>query len=338
MGWADTPGSGWVVAMVEIEAVDLTDRDRLREFWLAEREAQKHGRPFAVLRTFDNLAMVGEPHDYFRSVLLTARRGDAPVGTAAIGVGLRDNLHLAHVDVNVVPAHRRQGVATALLDAVLAWCREHDRTTLLGEAPTPLDTAPADTASYAFAVSRGFTGVQQEDHFLLRLPATPPGAPEVPGYEVLTWGDRCPDEYAAAFCVMRSQMNQDVPTGEIDMEPIAFDEDRMRTLESRTARLFHSVVSAARTADGTFAGYSRVLLPRGGDEAVQDDTLVMPVHRGHRLGTALKLATLAVVQREHPERTTLHTWTAAGNVPMQRTNHAFGFVPVERIHEMQRTV
>jgi GNAT superfamily N-acetyltransferase len=324
--------------MVEIVGVEPTDRDQLREFWLAECEAQAHGRPYAVLRTFEERLMVGEPHPYYRTVLLAGRLGDAVVGTAGIGVGLRDNPHLAHVDLGVVPSHRRQGVGTALLDAVLRWCREHKRTTLLGEVAVPVGTDPARAASYAFAVSRGFTSVQLDDHLLLRLPATPGGAVEVPGYEVLTWRDRCPDQYVVPFCTMRSQMSQDVPTGEIDMEPIVVDVDRLRTLEARTARIYHSVVSAARAADGSFAGYSIVYLPHDGDVVVQDDTLVMPEHRGHRLGTALKLANLAVVQREHRERTSLHTWTASDNLPMQRTNRDFGFTPVERIHEMQGTV
>jgi GNAT superfamily N-acetyltransferase len=324
--------------MVQIVAVDLGDRNQLREFWLAEGEAQSHGRPHAVHRTFDDLAMVAEPQPYYHHMLLAARSGDRLVGTAALSASLSDNLHLANTDVNVLPAHRRQGVGTALLDAILDWCREHGRSTVLGEAHVPVGPDSDQTESYAFASSHGFVTVHLEDHLLLPLPATPPGDAEIPGYQVVTWMDHCPDEYVAAFCGMRNQMNQDVPKGDVDMEPIVVDEKRLRTLEGRTARLFHSVVSAARAVDGSFAGYSRVFLPRGGTDVIQDDTLVMPGHRGHRLGTALKLATLAVVQRDHPERTAMHTWTAVENLPMQRTNREFGFSPVERLHEMQRSI
>jgi hypothetical protein len=62
----------------------------------------------------------------------------------------------------------------------------------------------------------------------------------------------------------------------------------------------------------------------------------MPEHRGHRLGTALKLATLEIVQRDHPERRTFHTWTDPDNHAMYRTNTDFGYSPVERMHEVQR--
>jgi GNAT superfamily N-acetyltransferase len=324
--------------MVQIVAVDLGDGNQLREFWLAEGEAQLHGRPHAVHRTFEDLAMVAEPQPYYHHMLLAARSADRVVGTAALSASLSDNLHLANIDVNVVSAHRRQGVGTALLDAILDWCRGHGRSTVLGEAHVQVAAEPDQTESYAFASSHGFATVHLEDHLLLPLPATPPGDAEIPGYEVLTWGDHCPDEYVAGYCAMRNQMNQDVPKGEVDMEPIVVDEERLRILEGRSARLFHSVVSAARTEDGSFAGYSRIFLPRGANEVIQDDTLIMPGHRGHRLGTALKLATLAVVQRDHRDRTAMHTWTAVENFPMQRTNRDFGFSPVERLHEMQRSV
>ena len=83
-------------------------------------------------------------------------------------------------------------------------------------------------------------------------------------------------------------------------------------------------------------GYSQLYLPHGEDYVIQDDTLVMPDHRGHRLGTALKLATLELLLRDHPERSRIHTWTDPENLAMYRTNTALGFRVVERMHEMQR--
>ena len=103
------------------------------------------------------------------------------------------------------------------------------------------------------------------------------------------------------------------------------------------APLYHQVVAAARrTSDGQLAGYSVLYLPRDDREVLQDDTLVMPAHRGHGLGLQLKLATLEVVTRQHPDRRALHTWTDPGNTAMWRTNAVFGYVPVEVLHEMQR--
>ena len=83
--------------------------------------------------------------------------------------------------------------------------------------------------------------------------------------------------------------------------------------------------------------YSVIFLAHGSDEAIQDDTFVKTAHRGHKLGLALKVATLAAVQRDHPERTSIHTWTDPSNDVMQRINKQFGFRKIELMHEVQRT-
>ena len=86
------------------------------------------------------------------------------------------------------------------------------------------------------------------------------------------------------------------------------------------------------------AGYSSVLLDRTDDIAYQDDTLVMPDHRGHQLGTLLKLTTLEMIADDHPERRLLHTWVASTNAPMQAVNRAFGFVPVDQAHMVEASI
>ena len=101
------------------------------------------------------------------------------------------------------------------------------------------------------------------------------------------------------------------------------------------ARAYTTVVAVAEK-DCELGGYSKVVLPMGGDFAWQDDTLVMPEHRGHRLGLRLKTATLERITAEHPERRVIHTWTDPGNTAMYRTNERFGFRPVETLLEMQR--
>ena len=125
--------------------------------------------------------------------------------------------------------------------------------------------------------------------------------------------------------------------GALDYTAPALDRDRIRLSEERLSRSYDSVVAAARrTSDGELGGYSLTFVPHGTDEALQDDTLVMPDHRGHRLGLALKLATLEIVQRDHPDRSSLHTWTAPDYHAMYGTNQRFGYRAVEAMHEMQR--
>lgn len=42
-----------------------------------------------------------------------------------------------------------------------------------------------------------------------------------------------------------------------------------------------------------------------------------------------------MIAAEHPERTTMYTWTDPDNHAMYPTNTVFGYRPVERLHEVQ---
>jgi len=257
---------------------------------------------------------------------------------AEVELTKQDNLHLAELAIHVHPEHRRRGIGRALHDAAEDLRRAEGRTTVLGELVVA--AGDEDPAGMAFALALGFASVHREEHLVLPLPVDPAALPRPAAdtaYDIVTWGDRCPDEHVAAFCRMRNQMERDVPVGEVDYEPPVFDEARLRTQEERTGRAYHRLVAAARRReDGEMAGYSMLYLAHDDHEASQDDTLVMPEHRGHRLGLRLKLATLEILQRDHPDRRRLHTWTDPGNHAMYRTNEAFGYRPVEVLHEMQR--
>jgi RimJ/RimL family protein N-acetyltransferase len=57
----------------------------------------------------------------------------------------------------------------------------------------------------------------------------------------------------------------------------------------------------------------------------QWDTLVLPSHRGHGLGLALKAATMREAADLLQDRRRIITYNAAGNEPMIRVNEALGF-------------
>lgn len=347
MGLPVTYRSGKAAPMAptpQVLEVDPTDDRMLREFWEAEQAAIRPEREYALLRSWDRLrAMVQHPNEWQALTLLVARDRDQVVAVADLGRSLRDNLHLADLEISVLPGRRREGLGRLLYDEAMRRCAAHGRTSVCGEVYVPSGSEGPGAAPFDFATALGFVSVHAEDHLLLRLPV---GAGDLgrlrakgdaAAYEILTWSGACPPEHVEAFCGMRTRMENDVPIGEIDYEPVEIDETRLRAQEERTLRSFDVVTSVARRrSDGVFGGYSMLYLPHGADYAHQLDTLVMPEHRGHRLGTLLKLATLEIVQVDHPERTTIHTDTAVDNHAMQATNHDFGYRPVERMYEMQR--
>ncbi len=326
--------------MVEIAELDVRDDAALREFYDVECTAHGVDRPHAVLRTFPQLVQMAQrPSPYYRRIMLAVRESGRIIGTADVGLALQDNLHLAQLEVRVLPEARRRGIGTALHAEVLRHGREHGRTTFLGEAFEPASREPSPSLLFASAV--GYEEVHREDHHLLELPlpdrllgSLPAGAP---GYDIVTWRDRAPDDLVESYAAMLTQMAVDAPSGGVDHEPVTIDVARVREGEKRTARAYLDIVAAARrTADGVLGGYTLVHLAHGADYVVQDDTLVMPDHRGHGLGLALKAAVLRNLASEHPERRVIHTWNAVDNAPMQRINRTLGFHPVEWEVEMQR--
>ncbi len=328
--------------MIQIRAVDPADEVILRAFWETEQAAQRHDREYALLGSWDRLVnSLRNPNPYHRRDLWVAVDGDQVVGTAEIGAPLQDNTQIGFLEVNVLPDHRRRGIGTALHDAATEHCRVDGRTSVCGEVFVPADGS-ASPASL-FAERLGFEVVHREDHLMLDLPVAPGeisrlrAKTDAAAYEVVTWQGRCPDEHVEAFCDMRTRMENDVPTGEIDLDPVVVDETRLRNGEERIARSWHAITAAVRRReDGEFGGYSELYLPHGADYITQADTLVMPEHRGMRLGTLLKCATLEIAQAEYGDRVAIHTDTAVDNHAMQATNRDFGFRPVERMHEMQR--
>jgi GNAT superfamily N-acetyltransferase len=329
------------MARMEIHDLDVHDDDRLREWWEVEQVAHRHDRSHPVLRTLDSLTFsfrTPSPH-YRREPLMALDATGNVVGVADLGHSLGDNEHLADLEISVRPSHRRRGIGRALHEEATRRRRARGRTSDLGEVHTPVHGPPSP--GLAFARALGYADAHAEHHLVMDLPADPERlavlAASVPdGYEVVTWSGRCPDDLIDDYVAMRNKMSSDVPIGDLDYVPPALDRDRVRLEETRLARTYDSVVAAARRrADGVMGGYSLTYLGHGMTEAWQDDTLVMPDHRGHRLGLALKLATLAVVQRDHPDRPSYHTWTDPENHAMYRTNTLFGYRAIEVMHEMQ---
>ncbi len=316
-----------------VEQINPLNEPVLRRFWEVEQAAQRADREYPVLRDWAALQVAArEPSPRTRHTFVVAWVDGHPVATMDLLFFTQENPHLLELEINVLPEHRRRGIGSALHEEALRLAE--GRTTLLGEANEPID---GGGGARPFAEALGYSAVHREHHLVLDLPASPPTVDAEDGWAVRTWVDTCPADLRESFVRMRNQMEQDVPRGDIDAAPAVFTADRLAQEEARMAKAYTTVVAAAER-DGVLGGYSKVALPHEGDFAWQDDTLVMPDHRGHRLGMRLKAATLARITADHPERRVIHTWTDPRNTAMYRTNERFGFRPVETLHEMQRRI
>jgi hypothetical protein len=69
--------------------------------------------------------------------------------------------------------------------------------------------------------------------------------------------------------------------------------------------------------------------------AQQSETIVDPMHRGHRLGLMLKLVNERQLIANQPSARAVITWNAAVNAHMLAINERMGFRPLDRWREWQ---
>ncbi len=213
-------------------------------------------------------------------------------------------------------------------------CREHGRTSLLAEVSWAVDEDGCPEAS--FAARHGFEPDLRLAVRELPLPASPPPLVLDPAYELLTWRGRCPDELVDGYAALRRLMVQEVPSGDAGLENEHWDATRVRHEEEQWARQRRvAQVSVARAADGTLVGHTQLVFPDD-DEVFQWDTLVLPAHRGHGLGLALKTRTMEAAGDLLEGRRRISTDNAASNAHMIAVNEKLGFVQTAWVEEVLR--
>ena len=126
-------------------------------------------------------------------------------------------------------------------------------------------------------------------------------------------------------------MATDVPSGERTVVEQVWDAARVRRMDEQiltTGRLFRAV--ARHRATGRIVALSELVAPRSRPDGLIDqwDTIVLPEHRGHRLGMRVKAANLIAVRDALPGARAIITWNAEENRHMLDVNEALGFRPV----------
>ena len=161
------------------------------------------------------------------------------------------------------------------------------------------------------------------------------------GYELVQWVGPCSDDVVDDLAVLTGRMTTDAPMGDLDWEPEAWDRERYREAEERTARLGRRwVTTAARhVASGRVVAYTDIgWSERVESTAFQWMTIVAPEHRGRRLGLLVKAANLRALRREMPAVERVITWNADSNAAMIAINELLGFRPRLRFGQWQLQV
>jgi GNAT superfamily N-acetyltransferase len=285
-----------------------------------------------------------------------------PVVLGDLRLPMLDNIDNALVNVCTRPAFRHRGYGTAMLKHITARARVHGRTRLIGEIgeSVPLErrgepirlgeadfASPTPQPSVLFATKAGARPVTSEVRRLLRvrdiddahlLRLEEDAIARSTDYSLIQWDGPASADLLDDLVVLQSRMTIDAPLEDLDWEPEQWTPERYREREQRVIAGGQVCLSTAarHNPSGQIAALTEIGVEWGQPRiAYQWLTIVLPPHRGHRLGLLVKLANLEFVRTGQPLVQMVNTWNAAINDHMAGINEAMGFRPVERWREWQ---
>lgn len=256
---------------------------------------------------------------------------------AGTGYGIdpdhRDNPDIMWGGINVLPEHRRKGIATQLLAYRVAFARAEAAERLIGGTN---ERVPAG-ASFAQAVGAESKMADHLNHLPLAEVDRPmlerwveEGPRRAPDYELIAWDNVVPEEHMENYLALVLVMNT-APRDDLKMNDFTITAKEVREGEDRLAAVKgeHWTLVARRVSDGDWAGFHDVSwLPSDPKVVWVQSTGVRPEHRGHALGKWLKAAMNIRVLDERPDVTEIRTGNADSNDAMLGINKAMGYRPM----------
>ncbi|MEO3807454.1 GNAT family N-acetyltransferase [Sphaerisporangium sp. B11E5] len=323
---------------INVITVDPSDDEKFPAWYDTFTAGLAAGRPDPPLYSYEESRVeLRRPTPYAEHRAFLASHPDGPIGAARVSLPAHDNPRLLTFTIAVRPEFRGRGAGSALYRRLREIAEAERRTSLLTEIDLPL-TGNA-TPGTGFASRHGFTRRNTETRRVLRLPLHEGAGAEraaVPGYTITGWVGPCPEEFAGQYAALRGRLMTEAPTGDLDYEQERWGVDRLRDEEARFAEQGRtSCVTVAIAPDGRLAGHTVIVASRESGWASQWDTLVLPTHRGRRIGLALKVANLRALRAACPHVSRVDTCNAEDNRPMIAINERLGFRPVERCEGWQ---
>jgi GNAT superfamily N-acetyltransferase len=296
---------------------------------------------------------------YFRNTPTRSRRHFVArvdghmVARAIMGWSTAAGTTEARINIDVLPGHRGTGIGAALL-AVL-----EDAATALGRSalqsqqahkpivgglritsPTGFGDVSADDPGVRFLVSHGYVlelvaRISSLDLATVAGPAEAQmlTAQEQAGadYRVVTWSGLTPDDRLEDLAALKTGMATDAPMAGMEVAPDPWDAERVHEQGLRQRATGRTLVTAAaeHVPSGRLVAYTEIEVDPGPSPfAVQEDTLVLRSHRGHRLGLLLKAANIIHLLEVAPGARAITTFNAEDNRLMLDVNEALGFEPI----------
>lgn len=328
---------------MEIATFGADDHESVRRYVRVANAVRSADSPWVHPLTEHQLAgelrygWDGEP-----AVPFLVSDGGADVAVGEYSTSTYDNLHLAWLNVEVHPAHRRRGHGSALLEHLMARARAEGRTSVGIAGWEATDLRP-------FAVRHGLevkaVEVNRRQHFAevdwARVEELHREARDLASaYELVRRLGPSPDDELEAIAEMAASIN-DAPTDDLDIEDEVYSPERVRAYETAQAergQRLHRVIARHRET-GELAGHTVVVVDGERPQfAEQHDTTVVARHRGHRLGLLLKADLMLWLRETEPQVESVTTWNAASNDHMISVNQALAYRAIGRELAFQRSL
>lgn len=307
----------------------------------AVEDADRPGDPPVAPRSHAGLLRHPWPGQAPRVFLVHAE--GRPVGWYGLWLATTENLDTAPTELEVLPDERGRGIGQAVLTEAIRQARELGKKRMVFEAV-------ADSPGAAMLAGAGARAVLADTQRILDLTAIEDAGLDTlledarahsAGYTLVQWVGATPEGYVDAVGALESRMTTDAPFDDLAWEQEVFDAERIRARDAvKEVRGLLTYTSAAQHDEsGTVVGISSLVTYDGVEGfASQWETIVLPDHRGHRLGMLLKIENLRHLQRHEPAVTRIDTWNSDSNAPMLAVNVAMGFTPVRRWAEWELTL
>lgn len=278
-------------------------------------------------------------------LLFYVREGDTVLGWVKLEMPLAENTHTGELWGMVHPEHRRRGVGKALLEAAKEHMRAAGRDTLHAGAQEPLPGGGGVFDGTRFLEAAGFQRALEELTSRLDVAAVDVAELEkllahawekAEGYELIRWSDGIdgepPAEVLDGLAALLSRFFSDTPMGDLEVSDLNYTPERLLADNASAAkggrRTFNSAVRHVES--GQVVGWTKIHIRSSAPHyGMQGITMVADGHRGHRLGTVVKVENLLFMREREPELTAIDTDNAVSNTHMLAVNVAMGFKPFQ---------
>lgn len=337
--------------MLELIRIDPFDNREVNLWWdiYAAAERADRGADTAVwTRDESRHELQHDTAAIDRRAYLARIDGDVVAG-ARLALPLRDNMRVATLGVHVAPDLRRQGIGTAVLAALEAEARSADRSILKASASWPCSAGDdgAGVPGREFARRHGYALALGDVQSRLSLPVAAAhldalgaeASARSQDFSLRSWIGSVPQVLVAGWAELDAAVDTEAPVGDLEIERATVDTGEIRNSETLIAQQNRrSFGTVACDSNGRVVAFTQLVVSGDDGNAYQWGTLVRRGARGNRLGMAVKIANLRMLQEHASDVRAVYTYNAGVNEHMLAINTRLGFAPSELMAELQKRV